>query len=324
MTCTCSPVRRWARPDGHEAHGPSLPVLRLPRALRVDHHVRPAPPRHVHPRGSALRSALPQPQRDGGPWLAAERRRVLDRSKTQGPDLYLSHRRRDRLRAAAWQRVRANAAHSCSPWRFDAMPSGLDWRGCLNHRRASQARPCRDRRQRHHARARRRTCRLSASWRCTRARGAIPCVSILDTQARARASGLLGLALTAHCGILKRMESHPDTSGRIALSIAEASQLVGLSRRSVCRLISLGKVKSVKVGRRRLVPREELERLLWPETTGAAKVLGRAAPVIEAEIPIPRPAITATADHVDRGRESRPALSTLLAQLKAQRPRSND
>jgi excisionase family DNA binding protein len=51
---------------------------------------------------------------------------------------------------------------------------------------------------------------------------------------------------------------------RLAYSIAEAETLSGLSRSSLYRLIAAGTLKTVRHGRRRLVPRGELERLCRP------------------------------------------------------------
>jgi excisionase family DNA binding protein len=48
---------------------------------------------------------------------------------------------------------------------------------------------------------------------------------------------------------------------RLAYSIAESEALSGLSRSSLYRLIAAGQLKTVQRGRRRLVPRDELERL---------------------------------------------------------------
>ncbi len=48
---------------------------------------------------------------------------------------------------------------------------------------------------------------------------------------------------------------------RLAYSLAESEALSGLSRSSLYRLIAAGTLKTVQYGRRRLVPREELERL---------------------------------------------------------------
>lgn len=49
-------------------------------------------------------------------------------------------------------------------------------------------------------------------------------------------------------------------SQKVLLSLREVSGLVGLSLRTITKLIGLGEIKSIRVGRRRLVPRDELER----------------------------------------------------------------
>jgi excisionase family DNA binding protein len=56
---------------------------------------------------------------------------------------------------------------------------------------------------------------------------------------------------------------------RLAYSIAESEALTGLSRSSLYRLIAAGKLKTVQHGRRRIVPRGELERLCGPSESSA-------------------------------------------------------
>ncbi|MGA7540622.1 MAG: helix-turn-helix domain-containing protein [Steroidobacteraceae bacterium] len=53
--------------------------------------------------------------------------------------------------------------------------------------------------------------------------------------------------------------SHPQ---RIAVSPGEYAFATGLSISTVQRKLASGEIRSAKVGRRRLIPREELERLL--------------------------------------------------------------
>jgi excisionase family DNA binding protein len=48
---------------------------------------------------------------------------------------------------------------------------------------------------------------------------------------------------------------------RLAFSIAESAASSGLSRSSIYRLIAADKLQTVKRGRRRLVPKSELERM---------------------------------------------------------------
>ena len=45
---------------------------------------------------------------------------------------------------------------------------------------------------------------------------------------------------------------------RVAFSISEASYLLGVSQRTVERLIQLGELNTRKAGRRRLIPKDEL------------------------------------------------------------------
>jgi excisionase family DNA binding protein len=52
---------------------------------------------------------------------------------------------------------------------------------------------------------------------------------------------------------------------RVAVSPGEFSFATGLSPSTVQRKLNAGEIKSTKVGRRRLIPREELERMVRPE-----------------------------------------------------------
>lgn len=56
---------------------------------------------------------------------------------------------------------------------------------------------------------------------------------------------------------------------RLAYSLAESEAMSGLSRSSLYRLIAAGRLQTVQHGRRRLVPRDELERLCTPEAQTA-------------------------------------------------------
>ena len=73
--------------------------------------------------------------------------------------------------------------------------------------------------------------------------------------------------------MLTRMEiqaiSFAPSCLRLAYSLAESEALSGLSRSSLYRLIAAGKLKTVQHGRRRLVPRDELERLCRPQERAA-------------------------------------------------------
>lgn len=65
------------------------------------------------------------------------------------------------------------------------------------------------------------------------------------------------------------MSAQTDTVPRYAFSIDEAARSISLSRRALYTLFESGTLKTVKVGRRRLVPRAELERLCHPEEDAA-------------------------------------------------------
>jgi excisionase family DNA binding protein len=59
------------------------------------------------------------------------------------------------------------------------------------------------------------------------------------------------------------MEAQAVSSFRkLAYSLAESEALSGLSRSSLYRLMAAGKLRTVQHGRRRLVPVQELERIL--------------------------------------------------------------
>jgi len=61
---------------------------------------------------------------------------------------------------------------------------------------------------------------------------------------------------------LRRVDPLPPGEQRLAYSIAEAGQLLGLGQASTERLVALGRLPSVKIGRRRLVPAVALRRLI--------------------------------------------------------------
>ena len=56
---------------------------------------------------------------------------------------------------------------------------------------------------------------------------------------------------------------------RLAFSVAEASLSSTLSRRKLYELIDDGQLRTVKIGKRRLVPREALEQLCRGERCAA-------------------------------------------------------
>jgi len=45
------------------------------------------------------------------------------------------------------------------------------------------------------------------------------------------------------------------------LTIDEAAQVLTISKRKACDLIASGKLRTVRIGRRRIVPRESIERV---------------------------------------------------------------
>lgn len=53
----------------------------------------------------------------------------------------------------------------------------------------------------------------------------------------------------------------PD--GRRAISVAEAANLLGISRNQAFKAVRRGELPSVRVGRRVLIPLERLEAFLW-------------------------------------------------------------
>ena len=53
-----------------------------------------------------------------------------------------------------------------------------------------------------------------------------------------------------------------NTTDRLAWTVDEAAFRAGLSRKSMYRLISVGKITPTKVGRRTLIPEAELQRLM--------------------------------------------------------------
>ena len=61
---------------------------------------------------------------------------------------------------------------------------------------------------------------------------------------------------------MKRMESQSVSIPKYGYSIAEAEVASGLSRASLYRLIAAGKLKTVTIGRRRLVPSDSLSELV--------------------------------------------------------------
>ncbi len=46
---------------------------------------------------------------------------------------------------------------------------------------------------------------------------------------------------------------------KLGLSVEEAAEAVGVGRTTICALIRTGEIESVKIGRRRIVPRDAVE-----------------------------------------------------------------
>lgn len=60
------------------------------------------------------------------------------------------------------------------------------------------------------------------------------------------------------------MNAQHNTLPRTAYSLDEAAQSLGLSRRTLYELMGAGTLHTVKLGKRRLVPAQELARLVAP------------------------------------------------------------
>lgn len=65
------------------------------------------------------------------------------------------------------------------------------------------------------------------------------------------------------------MSAQTDMTPRLAYPIPEAAHLLGISPRGVYRLIETAELRTVTLGRRRLVPAEELARITTPEAAAA-------------------------------------------------------
>lgn len=61
-----------------------------------------------------------------------------------------------------------------------------------------------------------------------------------------------------------------DPSQRLAFSPRELASLSGLGLSTVRRRIAAGEIRFTRSGRRVLIPRQELDRLLTPQTVEAA------------------------------------------------------
>ena len=65
------------------------------------------------------------------------------------------------------------------------------------------------------------------------------------------------------------MNAQTDTSAPLVYSLDRAASMIDLSRRSLYRLIDAGELRTVKLGRRRLVPAAELARITRPAEVAA-------------------------------------------------------
>ncbi len=65
------------------------------------------------------------------------------------------------------------------------------------------------------------------------------------------------------------MNTHSNTVPRTAYSLDEAARSLGLSRRTLYDLMDRGQLTTVKLGKRRLVPAAELERLVSTQNQAA-------------------------------------------------------
>lgn len=68
---------------------------------------------------------------------------------------------------------------------------------------------------------------------------------------------------------MAHMNARPNTTPRTAYSLDEAARSLGLSRRTLYTLMRDGTLRTVTLGRRRLVPADELERLVRPAEAAA-------------------------------------------------------
>lgn len=73
-----------------------------------------------------------------------------------------------------------------------------------------------------------------------------------------------------------------DHRNRLALSVAETGKALGLCRDGVYKLLDQGLINSVRVGRRRLIPVAEIERLLAPTTATTTKTHATPAATVPA------------------------------------------
>ena len=56
--------------------------------------------------------------------------------------------------------------------------------------------------------------------------------------------------------------SHPNPTERLVLTVDEAAEILGISRGLAYRMVREGAIPNVRMGRRMLVPRSALDRML--------------------------------------------------------------
>lgn len=76
------------------------------------------------------------------------------------------------------------------------------------------------------------------------------------------------LARASRC-MVARMNATQNDVPRRAYSVGEAAQSLGICRRTVYELMERGQLSTITLGRRRLVPVSELERLVRPARAAA-------------------------------------------------------
>ena len=78
---------------------------------------------------------------------------------------------------------------------------------------------------------------------------------------------------TANATAREDNEGHarrPGSSGRLALSVEEASHLLGISKWLAYEMVAHGQIPAIRFGRRLVVPRAALERMLADATPSGA------------------------------------------------------
>lgn len=119
--------------------------------------------------------------------------------------------------------------------------------------------------------------------------GANPTPAAIKQPAAPGAAGAAPGAITRWKGEMIPMPPGND-DGRATLSVAEAARLLGIGRGTAYEAVHRGEIPSLRVGRRILVPRATVERLLADAGTranhaDAARTIGRPAPCPRATPP---------------------------------------